>query len=182
MYVIEDKNFGYIAHPKTASSATSRAVRDTLGAKPKGNHHDAKEEWCRPILDSGGIIMATIRNPYDLMVSWYFHYAARRPGTLMEPFKEWLPTQIENPNDYMKRGLFFGLRWANRIVRFEHLQEDFDNVCVQIGLKYAIIEPFNISLKREGRTYQEMYDADLRELIQQNFATELDQGGYTFEE
>lgn len=182
MYVLEDKNFGYIAHPKTASSATSRIVRDTFGAKQVGNHHAAKEEWCRPILDSGGIIMATIRNPYDLMVSWYFHYAARRPGTPMEPFTEWLPNIIKKPNGYIEQGIFFGLKWANRILRFEHLQEDFDLLCDEVGLPRTFIESFNVSAERKGRPYQEMYDSELRQLIQQNFSDELNVGDYSFEE
>lgn len=182
MYVHEEKNFGYIAHPKTASSATARVVRDTFGASQVGTHHAAKELWCRPILETGGIIMATIRNPYDLMVSWYFHYSVRRPGTPMESFKAWLPWIIQNPNGYIEQGMFFGLQWANRIIRFENLQKDFDNVCAEIGLQRTVIESVNVSVRREGRTYQEMYETSSRDLIQKHFTTELDVGGYSFEE
>jgi len=182
MYVLEEFNLGYIAHPKTASSATSRIVRDTLGAKTIGTHHAVDDELCRRILETGGRVMATIRNPFDLMVSWYFHYAHRRPDKVMEPFKEWLPNQIAKPNQYLIQGMFFGLQWANCILRFEYLQEDFDRLCDEVGLPRTIIEPFNISVKREGRTYQEMYDSELRRLIQENFADELAAGDYSFEE
>jgi len=181
MYVLEEQNLGYIAHPKTASSAMKQ-VLSALGATLLGSHHDFEDEWCQPILDSGGLIMTTIRNPFDLMVSWYFHYAKRRPGTPMESFKEWLPAQLEHPNDYIKRGIFCGLRWANRPLRFENLQEDFDKVMVEVGLKYAHIEPFNVSLNREGCPYQEMYDDHLRQLIVYHFGDLLERHQYFFEE
>jgi hypothetical protein len=181
MYVSTEINLGFIAHPKTASSATQRTLRK-LGAELWGTHHDVDDELCCRILKTGGRIVATIRNPFDLMVSWYFHYAHRRPGKVMEPFKEWLPNMIAKPNQYLIQGMFYGLQWTNRILRFEHLQEDFDLLCDEVGLPRTIIESFNVSTERAGRPYQEMYDPDLRELIQVVFTTELDVGGYSFEE
>ncbi len=179
MYLLTEQNLGYIAHPKTASSAMQRTLRK-LGAELRGTHHAVDDELCYNILNSGGRVVATIRNPFDLMVSWYFHYAHRRPGKVMEPFKEWLPNQIAKPNQYLTQGMFYGLHLVNRILRFEHLQEDFDRLCDEYGLPHTRIEPFNVSAERDGRPYQEMYDVGLRELIQQNFTTELDVGNYAF--
>jgi len=181
MYIHDEHNFGFIAHPKTASSATQRVLR-AMGAKLYGHHHEYREAWCRPILDSGGIIMSTIRNPFDLFVSWYFHYAARRPDQPMEPFKEWLAKQIAHPNNYMEDGLFWGLPFTNRVLRFEHLQFDFDNVMAEMGIQSRTIETFNVSLKREGRAYQEMYDSESILLVQEAHADLLAEYGYSFEE
>lgn len=174
MYILKERNLGFIAHPKTASSATQRVLRG-LGAALYGNHHAAEERWCRPILNTGGIIMSTIRNPYDLPVSWYFHYRQRSET---RPFKKWLPQQLANPNDYIRRGLFYGLQWTNRVLRFENLQADFNAVLAEVGLDPIIIEPFNVSHKREGTPYQEMYDVELIRLVQHHFGDVIAEHGY----
>jgi len=183
MYFLEEHLLGYIAHPKTASSATQRVLRD-LGADLHGNHHDVDGELCQQILDAGGIIMATVRNPFDLMVSWYFHYKQRRGTTAndMKSFATWLPQQLSNPNQYIKKGLFYGWPWFNRTVRFENLQRDFDRVLVEAGIEPITIEPFNVSRFREGRCYQEMYTPNLVALVHEHFGAELEEHGYSFEE
>lgn len=179
MIILDNHNLAYIAHPKTASAATSDALKD-LGVIVRGAHHDAEEKWCRPILDTGGLIMSTIRNPFDSMVSWYFHYKMRRKGVEMEPFGEWLTTQLGNPNQYIKRGLFFGLPWTNRILRFEHLQADFDQVMTEIGIGLIEIPIKNVSTPREGRPYQEMYNDQLIQLVRSHFGSEIAEHGYSF--
>jgi hypothetical protein len=178
---MHDHNLAYIAHPKTASSATQRVLR-AMGAKIYGNHHSVDGQWCRPILESGGVIISTIRNPFDLLVSWYFHYAQRRPNQVMEPFSKWLPWLVANPNDYIKRGLFFGLPWTTHVVRYENLQEDFNAALIAADLPPTTLESFNVSHKREGRPYQEMYDSDLIHLVWANFRNDIIDNGYTFEE
>jgi hypothetical protein len=147
-----------------------------------GNHHSVDEERCRLILDSGGIIMATIRNPYDLLVSWYFHYKQRR-GTKapdMESFKTWLPQQLAHPNEYIRKGLFYGLPWVNRVIRFEKLQDDFNAVLEEIGLEPITIGQFNVSRFREGQSYQEMYDSELIGLVVSHFGEVLAEHGYSY--
>jgi hypothetical protein len=183
MYVLKAFNFGYIAHPKTASSATSRVLRE-LGAEVVGNHHSVEEGVCQQILDSGGIVMAAVRNPFDLMVSWYFHYKQRRGITAndMASFATWLPQQLSNPNQYVRKGLFYGLKWANRVLWFEHLQDDFNDVMSELGLPPTFIGPFNISRFREGRPYQKMYTPELVDLVRGHCQSELDMTGYTYEE
>lgn len=179
MYILN--NLGFIAHPKTASSSTQRALR-AMGAQMYGNHHDVEEEWCRTILDAGGIVFCTVRNPYDIMVSWYFHYMKRRGNEYREPFKTFLPQQLGNPNNYIRKGLFYGAKYANKIVHFENLQEGFNDALDAAGMQAPTLEPFNISLNREERPYQGMYDEQLKSLVKYHFGSELAEFGYTFEE
>jgi hypothetical protein len=176
MYVLSDHNLGFIAHPKTASTATQRVLRG-LGAAQYDNHHGIKDHICQRILDTGGLIMSTIRNPFDLMVSWYFHYKQR---TEPPSFKEWLPQQLANPNDYIRKGLFYGLPWTNRVLRFENLQDDFNAVLSEVALESVTIAPFNVSHKRDGKPYQEMYDFELIHLVQHHFGDVIAEHGYSF--
>ena len=179
MYILD--NLAFIAHPKSASTATMEVLR-TLGAQLYGNHHEVREDWCRPILESDGLVMSTIRNPFDVMVSWYFHYANRRKGVVMEPFKEWLPWILDHPNPYLGQGMFFGLPWTNRVLRYENLQADFDSALSEVGLEPVAIPLANVSHLRERCPYQEMYIPKLRGLIEQHFEDELSDYGYSFEE
>jgi len=178
MYVWKKKNLGFIAHPKTASIATKRTL-ESLGATELGGHHEQLPEWCRPILESGGIIMSTVRNPFDLMVSWYFHYQ-RKLGGQVRSFKDWITLFFQNPNDYVRLGSFRGLQWTNRILRFENLQADFDAVLAEIGVEPTVIEQWNVSHLREGRPYREFYDDETRELVASQFWQELADLDYCF--
>ena len=179
MYILN--NLAFIAHPKTASTATMKVLR-AQGAQLYGNHHEVQEDRCSMILDSGGIVMSTVRNPFDVMVSWYFHYANRRKGAVMEPFREWLPWILNHPNPYMEQGMFYGLPWTNWVLRYENLQADFNAGLTELGLAPVVISPANVSHLRDGRPYQEMYDTKLRNLIEQHYEDELSEFGYALEE
>jgi len=178
MYIFKRK-LAFIAHPKTASSSTRNALRE-LGVKKFGTHHEVKEKWCTPVLEAGGKVACTVRNPYDLMVSWYFHYMKRRGDETRESFKEWMPVQLSNPNHYIREGLFFGTKWCNVVMRFETLQQDFDALLSSVGMTPTTLEPFNVSHNRESRPYQEMYDDQLKSLVKYHFGAELAEHGYTF--
>lgn len=179
MYILD--NLAFIAHPKTASTATMKVLR-ALGARLYGSHHEVREEWCQEILESRGLVMSTVRNPFDIMVSWYFHYSNRRKGAVMEPFSEWLPWILEHPNPFMEQGMFYGLPWTNRVLRYENLQVDFDSTLTEVGFEATVIPLENVSHLRKKRAYQEMYDLHTKSLIEQHFEDELVNFGYSFEE
>ena len=178
MYVLENI-LGFIAHPKTASVATQAALR-TIGAVSIGNHHEVDVHLCQRILDAGGVILSTIRNPFDLLLSWYFHGRKRNNALTTKPFTEWLREFLRNPNHYVRQGLFFGLPWTNRVLRFETLQQDFDAVIREFTGNPLRIAPANVSEERAGRPYQEFYDDGTRRLIEDHFGAELQEHGYVF--
>ena len=59
---------GFIAHPKTGSTS-AMSVLLGMGFQQCGGHHDVRPEWI-PGLE---VVGATVRNPWDVMVSWWFH-------------------------------------------------------------------------------------------------------------
>ena len=67
MYVYQEK-LAFIAHPRTAS----RAVRDALlaaGAEPCLGHHEVCHDTIKEIKDTGGTVLCTTRNMFDVLVS-----------------------------------------------------------------------------------------------------------------
>lgn len=137
---------------------------------------------------------ATIRNPWDMMISYYFspHRSA----------SEWdrnhfisLVNSVPTLRDFICEMSFLeklfvrtGLKTniANRklgedidfLIRFEHLGEDFESVCKRIGIPYTPLPRRNSSTRSHYSTY---YDDELKEMVQKKFAEEIVIGNYRFE-
>ena len=67
-------------------------------------------------------------------------------------------------------------------VRFEHLQEDLNNLLDGFGLPQVEVPHIGRSEKREGKHYSEMYDSETRLLVEWAFGPEIRSMGYRFEE
>lgn len=170
MYVKND--IGFIAHPKTGSTSI-KACLEEMGWAQIQTHHAFHPAW----VEQHGLwhIGATVRNPWDVMVSWYFHKNYERNG----PFKEWLPKAIET-NAYIQKGLFFGLDHTTHILRFEDLDHDWDLWLEAIDAPWMELPNLNIGAGREKRHYSEFYDTASRDLVAAKFATEIQTLEYEF--
>lgn len=70
------------------------------------------------------------------------------------------------------------LRGAHHVMRFEHLQEDFDVVLGVLGLPPRSIPTWNVTEAKGD--YRDYYDDKTRELVAHVFAPDLRRFGYTF--
>jgi hypothetical protein len=66
----------------------------------------------------------------------------------------------------------------DRIMRFENLGEDFRAVCQKLGISSSPLPAYNRSTRDD---YAQYYDDELRELVEQRFAAEIEHFGYRFE-
>lgn len=131
---------------------------------------------------------ATIRNPWDLMVSWYFspHRGVRdwnRDAFLKLIDKvrraRWFLRESEpgspmltEPRDNLPA------HWRlNYVMRFESLQTDFNRVCNAVGIDRTVLPVRNRSHRSGYRSY---YDRELREKVESKFSEEINFGGYEF--
>ena len=162
MYILPAKKIAFIAHPRTASTATRDALL-ALGFEQLGTHHEVKPNWC----PKGWVIGTTIRNPLDVLVSWYFKTAKELP------FAEWLPWFLDHPNHYLAQGMFFGLLYATHVLRFEHLPKDFAAFLRANKLPDIEIPRRNVSPCRQGRSCHAMYDDGLYRLVESRFKKEI---------
>ncbi len=175
MYVHQEKKVAFIAHPRTASQATGSVLK-IRGFKLIGGHHQFPEEW-KP---EGWTTFATVRNPFDLMVSWYYQ-EMYKSGREVE-FDWWLRERLQKPNDYMRQGLFFGLDFCTDILHFENLQEEFNQLMKRVGLSPMKIPWKNVSDKRAGRHFIYYYTPNLIELMGKKFDSLIHDHGYTIPE
>lgn len=124
---------------------------------------------------------ACVRNPWERMISFYFSPHRGVTDWSRDSFIE----LVESIGPTMS---FLTTRdWASQkslgvkpevdfIIRFENLQDDFDQVCERIGISKIILPHKNRSNRRN---YLDYYDADLIRLVEKRFANDIQYFGYT---
>jgi hypothetical protein len=171
MYILEDHHLIYLAHPRTASYATAGVLMDRFGARMVGSHHSGLEE--RP--PAGWMVATTIRNPYDVMVSWW-RKMDRGNLSLNDFIEEWY-----THTKYCPEGRLFGhVLHANYIIRYEEIQHEFDWLLTWAGLVPADIPQMNSSPYRGDLDFSEFYkeDPEALDLVSRLFDSEIRQNGY----
>ena len=64
------------------------------------------------------------------------------------------------------------------VMRFENLANDFRSVCTTLGIPTAPLPQYNRSNREH---YSKYYNDELRELVRERFAPEIERFGYTFD-
>lgn len=163
-----------------------------------GFHMQAKKvySYIGPEIWNSYFKFCTIRNPFDKMISHFYHqllnktielspekfiiYCAARGKDDIEIFRNWL---LENPATNRETYVIQGQICMDFFVRYENLLEDINFVCEKIGIKY---EPQNLPIfnmhgtaRKEEYDIADYYDRRSVEVIEQRYAWELEQFGYT---
>lgn len=137
MLVHYDRRLAFICHPRTASHATSKALR-RAGFEYTGNHHQIDEEFLKPWARS---VACTVRNPIDVLVSWY-HY-----DKATEPIGEWFEKRWRR-KVWTQNGMFYGLRYCDTVLEFASVQDDLNAWLKRFGIGPQPIPQMNVTEKR----------------------------------
>lgn len=134
----------YVAHPKTASLATAKAL-EAAGWKEIGGHHGI---YPHPI---DAKVISVIRDPADWLVSWYHYLGMDVNGVSFSDFIETFanPLTIDGMS-------FFGVYCSTHIIFYDTLQEGWDAVMDDIRRPRINIDRINVSLNRKN--VSEYYD------------------------
>tara|TARA_B110001469_G_C9605129_1_gene300812 strand:+ start:445 stop:1104 length:660 start_codon:yes stop_codon:yes gene_type:complete len=136
---------------------------------------------------------ATIRNPWDMLISYYFSPHRGAVSWNRENFKRFIPTvaplrhytYVPNLLDTIAQKLKLpihsggAIRDIDFLIRYEHLQSDFNTLCNTLKLQKQILPHKNASSKEH---YSEYYDDELINLVRRRFPEEIRIGGYQFDE
>jgi len=179
MWIVSRK-LVFIAHPKMASRSISKAIV-ALGGRQYGSHHEIVHDLLEDERRRGASVGCVIRNPYDVIVSWFFHSEVRNNKNV-RPFSKWARETIVNGNGHLEYGMYKGLHLCDTVMRFENLEVDWKAWTEKCGLKPVPLKYVGVSLDRSYAHYSRFYDDKSREFVGEHFAKEIKLGGYTFEE
>jgi hypothetical protein len=125
-------------------------------------------------------IFATIRNPWERMISFYFspHWGVIKWHrgdfiTLVNQvltLPELLSVKSESIDNTWAKNVDF-------IIKFEQLEIDFKMVCQKLQLHY---EPLDVRNKSTRSAYKTYYDQELIDLVAHKFEQEIVYGQYVF--
>ena len=127
---------------------------------------------------------AFVRNPWDLMVS-YYHYLQSRPKHHRNRkvqdmgFKEYL--QYEIKRNKINQSKFVTDSKGNLIVdyigHFETLQDDFGKICTHIGIDAKL----GHRNKSDHKDYRDYYDEETKQMVAEHWKEDIERFGYTFD-
>lgn len=152
-------DFTYISIPRTGTNSIHKA----LGTDLSQNHLSLNK------IESPGFSFAFVRNPYEIVVSWYFyHKLTQGQDTYDIDFLEWVkrgcPTHwaqsllnsqgITHPlNQFEYVTNKEGVVICDFIGKFETLNKDFQYVCNIIGKKAIKLPHINGSQHQAWESY-----------------------------
>lgn len=172
MYEIAAKQFCYLAHPRTASVATRDVLVDKFGAKMTMSHHGGLTVP-KP---TGWTVVTTVRNPLDVMISWWHKTEENRKLPLYEFIYRW-----SRNTQFLPDGrLFWHSLYATHVLRYEDLEAQLNQVLVGIGL-VPITLPTQTNTGRRGFTpCMEFYkhNTPSLKLVHDLFGQEMKELGY----
>lgn len=199
----KSKNFLFIHVPKTAGNSIQRVLlpysddrmallspyHDGLDRfemrSPSINIHKHStladyQTQLEPEVFTRLVKIACVRNPWDRCVSFFF--SPHRGEVFWEPeaFSEFIQTTVKPHRDFvfLPNGPSDCFENLDVILRFEQLQDDFDNLCDCLGIERNELPRANVSNREDYRRYYE--EAGLVDLVGTQFAEEIERFGYTF--
>ncbi|PYJ68312.1 MAG: hypothetical protein DME75_13340 [Verrucomicrobia bacterium] len=120
-----------------------------------------------------------VRNPWDRMVSYYFTPTQQVGAWDRKEFRKMISKGL-SVADYLRldKGEEDPFGNVDYVMRFENLANDFRSVCTTLGIPTASLPQYNRSNREH---YSKYYNDELRELVRERFAPEIERFGYTFD-
>ena len=197
------KRFLFVHIPKTAGNSIQSVLRDysedelvalrseqdgverfgLRNSKYKIKKHSTLVEY-REVLGNEQFRslykFACVRNPWDRMVSYYFT-PTQSPETWNRKKFRGIISKAVSIADYLRLGPGEEDPFANvdYVMRFENLADDFPTVCAALDISPTTLPQYNRSNREH---YSKYYDDELRELVRDRFAAEIEHFGYVFEQ
>lgn len=177
MYINDEKKTIFLCHPRTGSRAVSKALVDWCGFKAQHSHHAGpqKGEY------EDYFKFTTVRNHWDAITSWWYNAVGQSSqAQLTVPWvRKWFKG---NANYFRLPRLwwFLGEFPDIHVMRYETLLEDYHNTLGSRGCSPTKLPMVGYGTFRKSRPYQEVVTPEVRAFIQETFADEIEELGYTY--
>lgn len=172
MYIHRKKRLVWLANPKTASQSTADALVNQAGfERASRNHHDG---LTKPADKGQYVVATTVRNHFDAVVSWWFHYNQQRP--LDAEFID----HIYKSAYFPIFDQFWGLHApaSQVILKYERLDEDLNDWLHTHGLPTVELPHMGVSKPRRGMPAKLFIDKQTAKYIRDRFRDEMERYGY----
>lgn len=163
MAVVFPDKLVFLEHPRTASTSM-RHVLQQVGGKPQKRHAFICARGNEKTV-------CTVRNPFDLLVSWW-EIVGERQG--FSTFKDFL---IGCRDPFMVRGgkLFYFLE-TDFILRFENLEAELNSVLKIYRIPIVRLPHLQVTIHKHE--YRKYYNEETRALVVARFGAEIERFGY----
>lgn len=170
----------YLRTPHTASTAVENAiVRGIPGAVVVVPGHARLADFDRgitrlkdgrPVSIGGEVVATTVRNPYDMIVTWWISNTAKRVL-----FSEFI-RDFNGPKQVVGGRIFSRADEADIVLRHETLDRDFADMLRLLRLPSVELSRDNVTPSKKGwRTY---YDEESFTIVNERFGCEIEDYGY----
>lgn len=177
--MVVGERFLFVENPKAASSSI-RAALAPFG-EPIFSKHDII--WNHQQVPNRRWRAVVVRNPFDRLVSGYHHNkrSARDHGRPFNDFDTWLmgdpwrsgPAGV----DFKRTSQLFWTHRTNFLMRFETLEEDFQNLCEILNISATLP---SLNATQDRRSYRDYYTEEARRIVEDRFAADLQTYRYVF--
>lgn len=173
--MIVGDSFVFIHNPKTAGTS----VREAL--LPHGVTDKQHAGLFPPRgYQSKQFRIVCVRNPFDRVVSGYEYSQRDVTPTERPSFEEWIMSEkpwMIGPFDFKRVPQSYWTWGCNRILRFEHLEDDFNNLLAEMEISTRL-EHKNQSERRPD--YWSYYTPKIKAIVKDRCQTDLTKFGYEF--
>lgn len=166
MSVVFGRKLIFLDHPRTAGTSTQFGLV-SIGGKTNRRHnmiHGRAEIRC-----------CTVRNPYDLLVSWYLIVESRKQ--FVGSFEQFVKL-YQNYNFTRGGRLFYFVDSCNEIMKFETLQADLDRILPKVKLPRIKLQHRNKTPNREH--YRNYYNRNSKATVDRRFEKDIKDFKYGF--
>lgn len=159
----------FLEHPRTGSTGIRKALINMGGeAYPRHTLVGKRKDE---------VVIGTVRNPYDTLVSWYINLGYKVGYVSFRRFLETCHMRFM----VQKGKLFYFVDHIDYVMKFEKLEEHFNQY-----LRYAKVECPYIELPIVNPThgkvdYKAYYNTVTRRIAEKKFGREAARFGYTFD-
>ena len=164
--------FLYLGTPRAASTATHDALKAIPGVKIFNQHITRAamiEEGMGPY--QGEFTFAAVRNPYDLVVSWWLRSRPLKTDTFLDFLRH-----HQNKHFEIDGRLFWMCVEDVEVMHYETLQEDLNRIVTGLGLDPVTMRLMNVTPRK--KRWRKYYGPEEIEALNDRFGHEIDRYGY----
>lgn len=196
MRVHYDSKMVFLETPKTGTRAVHSALDEIgfvveLAGNPRLRNESPKYgrySHHLPLdhkLSPDWLVFSAVRNPYDLLVSWYFHIKRgnKYQGNFGIKFVKHLLYSLYTEKYFPDKNSLFGLHseYTDVFIHQEDLEKELNEVLIQRGLPAVELEKRGVESKRD-RDYRKYYEGNgsFVDFVRRQFKRDFEDHAYTF--